>query len=194
MKKESGRNVSGSVKIENHLEAEQVAGFLRALADELEGKKAGVLQQYGIDLRDFNRLKLGLRRGETGELFLKIKVKDSGVRQQYAAPGKTKRGGEEDPVRSEYKILKKRLKTSFAALGRAIAGNEQLDRYTVQSFLRDSKKMTDWPGYGDPFYEEYNRLCLAFEDADKAKDPARLAECHRNLTDCMKRCHARYKR
>lgn len=194
MKKESGRTVAGTVKIENHLEAEQVAGFLRSLADELEGKKEGGLQQYGIDLQDFNKIKLGLRRGETGELFLKIKVKDSRVGPQNAAPGKTKRGGEEDPVRSDYKILKKRLKGSFSALGRAIAGNEPLDRSTVQSFLRDSKKMTDWPGFGDLFYEEYIRLCRAFEDADKAQDPARLAECHRKLTDCMKRCHERYKR
>ena len=35
------------------LEAQQVAGFLRALADELEGKEAGGLQRYGIDLHAF---------------------------------------------------------------------------------------------------------------------------------------------
>ena len=79
-------------------------------------------------------------------------------------------------------------------MGRTINGNELPDRHLVQSFLQDSKKMTEWPGYGDSFYEEYDRLCRSFIEADSAGDSGRLAECHRNLAACMKRCHELYKR
>ncbi len=195
MKKEESRTVVRTIKIENSLAAEQVAGFLRTLADELEGKNEGGLQQYGLELHDFNKIKLGLRRGEAGELFLKIKVRDSQVRQRHAAGmEKTKKGGdEEDPGRMEYRILKKRLKANFAALGKAINAQELPERHIVQAFLQDSRRMTAWPGFGDPFYQEYNRLCTAFEEASNEKDPTRLAECFHNLTLCVKSCHARYK-
>lgn len=190
MKKESGR----TMKIENHLPAGQVAGFLRALADELEGKNEGGLQGYGIDLQDFNKIKLGLRRGETGELFLKIKVKESAGRPTAAAPEKRQKRDDEDPGRLQYKILKKRMKANFATLGKALNAGALPDHSVVQSFLRDAKEMTAWPGYGDPFYDEFNRLCLAFAQADSGKDPARLTECYHDLAACMKSCHERYKR
>lgn len=194
MKKEERSSAVRTIKIENHLEAEQIAGFLRTLADELEGKKEGGLQQFGIDLHDFNKIKLGLSRGEAGELFLKIKVRDRTARRGHAGAEKLKKGGEEDPGRMAYRILKKRLKAKFAALGKAINDKELPGRDMVQAFIQDSRQMTAWPGFGDPFYEEYNRLCDAFDQASNDKDPARLAECFRELTACVKSCHDRYKK
>lgn len=194
MKKEVRRAAVRTIKIENSLAAEQVAGFLRALADELEGTREGGLQQYGLELHDFNKIKLGLRRGETGELFLKIKVKDSAVRQGHAGLARPKKVGEDDPARLEYRVLKKRLKANFATLGRAIHAKELPEPHVVQAFLRDAREMTTaWPEFGAPFYEEFNRLCTALEEAGNEKDPVRLAECFHNLTACMKSCHAKYK-
>lgn len=192
MKREEKKSVH-TVKLENSLPAEQVAGFLRTLADELEGAGEGGLQQYGIDLHDFNKIKLGLRRGDAGELFLKIKVREGLVRQGRKAPQKARKSEAEDPARMEYRVLKRRLKANFAALGRAINAKELPEPHLLQAFLRDSREMTVRPGFGDPFYEEYNRLCSAFAEAAKAKDPVRLAECFHNLTACVKSCHARYK-
>lgn len=194
MKKEEHKTVVRTIKIENSLDAERVAGFLRALADELEGKSEGGLQPYGIELHDFNRIKLGLRRGEAGELFLKIKVKDSTSPQHIASEKKGKKGGEEDPGRMEYRILKKRLKANFAALGKAINEQARPDGAILQAFLRDSREMTAWPGFGDPFYDEYNRLCKALEQACKEGDASRMSECFHNLTVCVKSCHQRYKK
>jgi len=193
MKKEAKRAAVHTIKIENSLAAEQVAGFLRTLADELEGAREGGLQQFGIDLHDFNKIKLGLRRGETGELFFKIKVRENAAKERQAVKERPKKGGDEDPDQQQYKVLKKRLKANFAALGRAILAKELPEPHIMQAFLQDSREMTGRPGFGDPFYEEYSRLCSAFEEADKAKDPVRLAECFHNLTACMKSCHARYK-
>ncbi len=193
MKKEESKTEVRTIKIENSLAAGQVAGFLRALADELEGKNEGGLQEYGLELHEFNRIKLGLRRGETGELFLKIKVKDSTARHEAAFRQKGKKTDEEDPGRMAYRILKKRLKANFAALGRAINNQEPPARHIVQAFLQDSREMTARPGFGDPYYDEYNRLCKALEQACSEKDPARLADCFHNLTACVKSCHERYK-
>jgi len=184
--------MSKTVEIENHLDVWQVAGFLRALADELEGRCDSCLQQYGIDLHDFNRIKLGLEKGETGELFLKIKVKERGFRRP-AAKKKPGRRSADDPGGQEYRILKKRLKAGFAALGKALKSEELPESLLFRSFFEDSRQMTAWPGFGDEYYRAYEELYRKFELAWKAKDRQQLQRTYAELAGCMKTCHERYK-
>jgi XXXCH domain-containing protein len=184
--------MSKTVQIENHLDVEQVAGFLRALADELEDRCDSCLQEYGIDLHDFNRIKLGLEKGETGELFLKIKVKEREFRRQPSKKKQGRRSGD-DLGGQEYKILKKRLKAGFTALGKALKSEELPESPLFRSFLEDSRQMTAWPGFGDAYYRDYEELCGRFELAWKAKDRQQLQRMYAELTSCMKSCHERYK-
>ena len=184
--------MSTTVRIENNLEVEEVAGFLRALADVLEGGCADCLRPYGLQLHDFNKIKLGLRKGDTGELFLKIKVKDRPV---STGSVKVRAGShkEEDPGRQEYKILKKRMKASFLAIGRSLKDGEKPQSGLIASFLADSRQMLTVPGYGDPLYEKYEACCSSLERAAAEGDVPRMNEAFSDLSSCMKSCHEQYK-
>jgi len=186
--------VSKKVHIENNLEAEEVAGFLRALAAALEGGCPDCLQSYGLDLHDFNRIKLGLRKGETGELFLKITVKDGSLPAIGKARVRKEKRREDDPGRQEYRTLKKRMKASFAAIGRALQDGEKPEAGLMASFLADSRLMLTIPGYGDEEYGRYEGCCRNFETAAVEADPVRLQEASKELSACMKECHARFKK
>jgi len=185
--------VSKTVHIENNLEAQQVAGFLRALADALEGGCPDCLKPYGLDLQDFNRIKLGLRKGETGELFLKITVKDGPLSVGKAGVRKERRS-EDDPGRQEYRTLKKRMKANFVAIGRALQEGEKPESGQMASFLADSRRMLSIPGYGDAEYGRFEACCRKFEKAVAAGEATGLQEAFKALAACMKGCHARFKK
>ncbi len=167
------------IHIERNLDTEQVAGFLRALADEIEGRCPSSLEQYGIDLQDFQKIKVGLRKGETGELILKIKVRGS-------RPEKKRHGS------LSYKHLKKRMKATFSLLGGEITAGA-VGGDLLAAFLEDARQMISFPGYGDEFYEEFSDHCDALADAHKNGDMAGMRAAFTGLARCKKDCHDRFK-
>lgn len=183
------------VCIERDLDPEQVAGFLRALADELDGSCQSCLGNYGIDLQDFSKIKVGLRKGETGELSLKIKVKelvDKTIVKQNEKKICTPKNNDEMTLH-HYKHLKKRMKGTFALLSKAIANDGEIQQELVRSFVEDSREMTTYHGFGDEFYPEFNELCEGFEKAFKKQDSQRLGDVFQALCSRKRACHAKYK-
>ena len=184
--------MSTTIHIENNLEVEKVAGFLRALADVLEGGCEDCLRPYGLELHDFNKIKLGLRKGEGGELFLKITVKERSL-QAGSAKAQAGRRRQDDAGRQDYKVLKKRMKATFLVIGRALKAGERPDSGSTASFLADSRRMLAEPGYGDTEYERYAALCRQFEGASAGGDVEQMQEAYNALSACMKSCHEQYK-
>ena len=140
---------SKKISLEHTLSPEQTAAFLRAVADAIETGKNEKLSEYGFDLHDLKKMEVGLKKhGIQMDMRLKIKYEES-----EKSPGDTpKRKKKESPEETRsyspsYKSLKKKMKKTFSALGASLKEDDIPDQKDVESFLKDSEKMVDFPGY-----------------------------------------------
>lgn len=188
------------IRIEKHLDVGQVATFLRSLADALEGRGASCLEQFGLDLADFTKLKVGLKKGDTGEIVLNLKVRERGGARK---PKKAQMPGssieqetsliarrEEDPG---YSKVKRRLKTSWADIGRQLAAGALPSAAIVADFAGAAEEMILFPGYGDPGYAAFAAACEELQNNFAAADIAAMAQTYARIGLLKKDCHGRFK-
>ena len=181
-----------SLKIDKFLKEDDLPEFFRQLADALENGEGGEL----FCAEDFRKLKITAKR-EYGQVSLRAKIKSTSecksedleyldgeelVPAQEAAPGKPK-----------YRALKKRMGSSFKVLFKMIHQGKMPPREAVEEFMADSKLMVSYPGYGDPYYDQYMAACDDFAAAYEAGDLARLNETVDALVHQKGHCHAKYK-
>jgi XXXCH domain-containing protein len=161
---------------------DQAAHFLRTVADCIENGKP-VIEGYDIDLSDFQKLKMSLKKiSDLMNVKLKLKL---------VSPEDTQ---EDDEFEEEkYSKLKKRMEVYFKDLLKSLQDNQIPSREIVSVFLRDSEQMTGYPGYGDEYYQEYRRACQDFEKVYEREDLAGLKECADTLNTLKSRCHDKYK-
>lgn len=172
------------IAIEKTVDMNQAAAFLRLLADELEGKSSPELSEAGIQLHDFNKMKVRLIKQEGGQLALTIKVKN----QSGKVPEAT--AGFDDIAARDYRPFKQEMKATFNSL-REWAGQATLPPLElVAQFMSQSQRLTAFPGFGDSYYQEYWQACQGMEQAVKDGSISGFQE---RLAAIKKNCHHRFK-
>jgi len=174
--------MSEKKRYEMSMSKDQAAHFLRTVADCIENGKP-VIEEYDIDLSDFLKLKMSLKRISD---LMNVKLKLKFVSQ----------GDEEGDVEFEeekYSKLKKRMEVYFKDLLKSLQAGQVPSREIVSVFLSDSEQMTGYTGYGDEHYQEYRQACRDFEQAYEQEDLVGLKACADTLNTLKNRCHDKYK-
>jgi hypothetical protein len=177
--------MGNSIKMESSLPTDKLPDMFRQLADVIEKgvDDSGLEALRGVE--DFSKIGISVKQ-EFGRLLFKIKIKcktgDCVVVES---------GNAEETLK--YKTLKKRMKSSFKLIFTSLGEGVMPPSEAVQAFVRDSELMIGFPGYGDPYYEEYAAATKAFSDACEAGElEAAQAACN-ELDRLKSHCHNRFK-
>ena len=176
---------SKEVKIEKHLSTEDTGSFLCTLADILTGRSHGEDSSPGIDLQDFKKIKMDLRK--EGELLsLKLKVK-------YSSPV-LESGAEDTGAPMKYKSLKKQIKSTFKTIKASIEGGSLPGADVVETFMQQAELMVSYTarGYGDEYYDEFMNLCRKFRQVFEDGDLDKLVTAYNALDARKALCHDKY--
>lgn len=173
--------MANGIKIKKQVEQEEVAAFLRELADAFEHGGKEELEC----VNDFQKIKIAIKN-EFGQISLEAKLKttDGCEEPEDETPA--------PPAKPKYKHIKKRMKSSFKLLVKMIHDGQTPPEEAVQSFLEDSALMVTYSGHGDEYYEEYTQACDAFKAAYEAGDMTKMHEAIDVLVHEKSRCHAKY--
>lgn len=178
-----------------HLTKEQLAAFLREMADGLAGEapdSAAHESEHAMaapDPGEFKKLKISIKR-DLGGYTLKYKSKaliKQTVFQEEGAVTATDEG------EIKYKKLKKRMKGAFKAITESLMADTMPGEAAVTSFLQDSKLMISFPEKGAEFYNDYDQACTTFARAFEAKNLEACKAAGIALNQLKKDCHSRYK-
>ena len=177
---------SKEVKIEKQLSIVETDTFLKSLADALSGKPHRDLTSYGIDLQDFKKIKMDIKK-ESSQFNIKLKVK-------YGLPVHEKSMEDDIEGPLKYKTLKKEMKNTFKTLKASIETGNLPEAETVGVFLKQAELMVSYTGkgYGDEYYDEFIKLCQQFKEAFDSGEIALLLSAY-NAVDARKAlCHDKY--
>ena len=175
------------ITIEKTSDVEQIAAFLRLLADELEGKPSSEANEFGKQLHDFNKLKISLIKQEGGQLSLRLKVKDG-------RPTDTSASTEfADIAEQEYRPFKQRYKTTFAEL--TTCGNQGTlpPPDLLSRFMAESQQLLAFQGFGDPYYHDYQQACQSMQQAALDGSVSNFQEKLAAINTLKKACHRRFR-
>ena len=174
-----------SIKMEQLVALDQLPEVLVQIADGIkgEGVQAGL---FGGGM-EFKKLKLSVKN-EYGQALVKVSIKPADPKIEASGAAAAPASGKES-----YKKLKKRMKSSFKVLRTAVKQSMLPPEAAVREFLADSASMITFKGYGDEFYDEYEKACKAFEQAYAEKDLAAVAGSLDALSLLESRCHDLYK-
>ncbi|MDD5759684.1 MAG: GAK system XXXCH domain-containing protein [Desulfobulbaceae bacterium] len=175
------------IAIDKTLSSNQIAAFLRLLADELEGKDNAEPNEFGNQLHGFNKLKISLIKQEGGQLSLRLKIKDS----PKTPPAATSQFI--DTAEQEYRPFKQQYKATFTELTSCAHSGLLPAAELLARFMSESRKLISFQGFGDPCYDDYIQACLAMEQAVKDGELAHFQEKFSVLNALKKSCHQRYK-
>jgi len=175
------------IAIDKTLDVNQVAAFLRLLADELEGKNSAVPNEFGSQLHDFNKLKISLIKQEGGQLSLRLKVKDS---KQVATASATEFT---DIAEQDYRPFKQGYKTTFTALTSCANQNVLPSPDLILRFMTESQQLISFQGFGDHYYNDYKQACVTMEQAVKDGSTLAFQEKLAAIRAIKKACHQRFK-
>jgi XXXCH domain-containing protein len=171
----------GSRKTSFSITRQELPAVLRRIADALEQAGAGQTPAVAATggetdpllaagLGDFRKFKLNARHafGQM-EVVLKVKTPDAATFPPHAigtaGTGDAAARPARSPGRPSYKSLKKRMRSSFKALRRAVQAGAMPPPEAAASFLSDSLLMVEYPGYGDEHYEAYRQATEALRAA-----------------------------
>lgn len=174
------------ITIDKTLDVNQIAAFLRLLADELEGKNNGEPNEFGNQLHGFNKLKISLIKQEGGQLSLRLKVKDGKEASIVSATAFT-------DIVEEYRPFKQHYKATFAELTSCANQGVLPAADLLSRFMAESQQLISFPGFGDLFYAEYKQACLAMEQAVKDGQLTAFQEKLAAIRALKKACHQRFK-
>lgn len=175
------------ITIKKTLDTNQIAAFLRLLASELEGTGGPATDEFGNQLHDFNKLKIGLIKQEGGQLSLSLKVKN---RKQEGTVAPTEFA---DIAERDYRPFKQRLKSTFSDLTACANQGVLPSSELLSRFMAESKQLISFPGFGDPYYDDYWQACRAMEQAVKSESASTFQEKWAAVTTIKKACHRRFK-
>ncbi len=175
------------IVIDKTLDVNQIAAFLRLLADELEGKASAEPNEFGSQLHDFNKLKISLIKQEGGQLSLRLKVKDNKQAVNAATMEFT------DIAEQDYRPFKQRHKATFVELSSCAKQGELPGPDLLMRFMTESQQLIAFPGFGDTYYNDYKQACLALEQAVNAGSVPDFQEKLAVINAQKKACHRRFK-
>ena len=175
------------ITITKTVEGKQVAAFLRLLAAELEGKGNPELNEFGIQLHDFNKLKMGLIKQEGGQLSLHLKIKNYGQETPGTNPESI------DIAEHEYRLFKRHMKSTFVELTHCAEQGALPSPKLLALFLSQSTELISFPGFGDPYYDDYTQACSAMKQAVEEGSTAAFQEKLTAISALKKACHQRFK-
>ncbi len=173
--------------IKKSTDIKEIAAFLRLLATELEGGGNPDPNEFGIQLHDFNKLKIGLIKQEGGQLLLSLKVKNYGQEPQVATPEFI------DIAEQEYGPFKQRMKATFAELTRCGEQGVLPSPELLTHFMTQSEQLVSYQGFGDPYYDAYSKACAALNQAVEGGSPTAFQEKLTAIKALKKACHQRFK-
>ncbi|WP_243439247.1 GAK system XXXCH domain-containing protein [Fundidesulfovibrio soli] len=193
-------SMTGKHKVEFAIPENGLADWLRTLADQIEAGALGA-GEAPVSLEGYRGLKIAVKPSVEGELRAKLSIKFPKPARSAAEllePGILEPGiieGEEDEEEGEmpkYKSLKKHMKSTFKAIGTALAAGQTPPAAEFASFIADSKLMVAYPGKGDEFYPEYLEKTQALEAAFAAGDLEAMKAMHQELARLKRECHSRH--
>ena len=172
--------MANSIKIQKYVDKKGAASFLRELADALENGGTGEL----ACVDDFQKIKIAIKN-EFSQISVKAKIRPEGECKALENSG-------DESGKPKYKHLKKRMKSSFRLLLKLIHDGQVPPEQAVNAFIKDSRLMVTYPGYGDEYYESYVHAFEAFEAAYRSGDLGRMHDAIDALVHEKSRCHAKY--
>jgi len=165
---------------------EELPAFFRKLADAIDA----VQDANFPDCTHAKKIRLGVK-DEYGQVTVKLKVnkyiEDCDMCEDCDCGGKRPDG------LPRYKRLKKRMRTSFKVIFKALHQHSLPPDDAVKDFISDSRLMTKYPGKGDPMYAEYDKLTDILEEAWQNKDLQKFHEAIDALNHMKSECHHKYK-
>ena len=181
-------------KIEKTINQDELPDFLRKIAAALEnGASDDIAYLAGIE--DFKKLKINIRN-EYGQTSIKIKAKPPKVEPQLSNEQKTsdQNSGEDIAAKPKYSLLKKRMRSSFKIIFKALHGGEMPPSEAVEEFIADSHLMVSYTGkgYGDEYYDEYIATCEIFKNAFESGDIESTHKACDELNNIKAHCHSKY--
>ena len=184
-------------KIKQEMPFEEIPVYLRRLADALE-KKTEALPEELKDLPEpVAKLEIkGKAYGADWVVKIKIKAKASpDPEMETAATVETVPAHQTAKPTIKYKDLKKRMKTSFEAIGESLTAQRMPESDVFNSFLADSDLMMAFTGekYGEAFYSDYQKACHRLAEAYVAKGWEGFKSAYAELEQLKKKCHKEYK-
>lgn len=167
--------------------SEEIAYFLRKIADEIEGKPDGLPH---LSVKDFKKLGIKLKR-EVGRFSLNLKVKyDS--KPSHKSDDKDDRHKESGHGRlKKYRAGKKRLKPLFKDICRSVSNGILPSADLIKSFFRDSDQMISF--HGEEYYKDYIAACEEFRLAVNKGDLAAAKSGCEKIKQIKSECHKKHK-
>lgn len=172
-------------KMEKILSPADLASYLRALASAIEGRGEKFEEIAGFSMKNFKKIRAEIRlEGEKFNLRLKTKPQKA---------GKPVADIEMYSDSSKYGELKRRMKKTFASLKKTLAAGETPGNELVMTFIKECELMTSYPGYGDEYYDPFNKALKVLDKAFSKKKYESIREAILQMDTIRKECHTRYK-
>lgn len=175
------------IVIDKTLDANQTAAFLRLLADELTGNSNLEPNEFGCQLHGFNKLKISLIKQEGGRLSVRLKIKD-GLQGSPALSSEFT-----DVAAQDYRPFKQLLKATFAELNSCGKQGVLPSPELLSRFMAESQQLVSFPGFGDPYYDDYHAACRAMAQAVRDGSPPAFQEKLAAINTIKKACHRRFR-
>ncbi|MFO8031247.1 MAG: GAK system XXXCH domain-containing protein [Desulfohalobiaceae bacterium] len=169
-------------RYEFELNRKEAVQALRELAQSLEEQSTEV-PDLEVDLSQMRKIKFSLKEEAEGQFQLKVKV----------TPWKQEEIEEEEGEEAGFARLKKRMKAYFEELEANLHSELYPSREIVSVFLQDCRQMTEYPGYGEEHYPDFQQACLEFQKAFDMEDIQAMQVAFASLSNLMHSCHERYK-
>lgn len=201
-------------KIERSMTRDELAAFLRELADTLEDS------ENPNSLANFHKLSMSLKMtGQQAYARLKLRNPSDGCCKAAPVPAPLAQPEikpahepaseqQETPVPEaaptiepvadneplpSYKSLKKNMKDNFKIIFKAVHEGTLPPADVVESFVKDAHTMTRFPGKGDEYYAEFREAANELVEALQSGNLAQLNETADRLNHMKTECHARHK-
>ena len=183
-------------KVERTLRKEDLADYLRELAEALDGNESSCCD---LKLDCFDKMDMSLKvSGE--QAYVRIKMRNFGgigespdSAQALEITHGQQSGSETATGHGPFKPLKKQMKESFKLIFKAIHQDALPPAYAVASFLADAGEMATYPGKGDEHYPRFVEACEGFSEAFSEGDMPRMRLLVDDLNHMKAECHAQYK-
>ncbi len=167
---------------EFELNRKEAVQALRDLTQSLDEKSTEV-PNLKVDLSQMRKIKFSLKE-EAGDQFqLKVKV----------TPWKQEEIEEEEGEEAAFARLKKRMKAYLEELEANLQSGLHPSREIVSVFLQDCRQMTEYPGYGETHYPDFQQACLGLQKAFDMEDIEAMQNAFASITTLMHNCHGKYK-
>ena len=181
-------------KIKRMVPLSQVPAFLRSIADALEGRANDQWPRLTDLPMPITKLEI---KGKAGRETWKIKVRVETEARVETPPVSMTAESSSAAGRpaSDYKRVKKQLKTAFDGIREAITAHHQPTPEVVMTFRTSAEKMMTFTGtaYGEPHYAVFRKACQRLVEAYEAGNWEMLRASYFALVQLKRDCHKAYK-